>query len=394
MRNSINSLTLFRPMNYLKTLALALLFGAMLSVSAFADGKPNQGGPGNGGPGNGGKTTYGLSDSCWKVFLSQISPADAGKIAADQATITGNQTQIDALNKQIGDLLKNGAGKKDSATWAKIRGIQSQIETLNKANSTAQMDIDSIIKANGTVFETVAQNCGRPNIPRDTGKGGPRDTTKGGDHGNGDKGGRGHFGLSDSCWNIFLSQIATADANQLAADQKIITDNQTQIEALIKQIRGLKGSKDSLVRAQIKALIEQINALRKASGAAAKDYASIIKKYNDILQSIRKDCGRHVTHKGNAGDPTNGLTVTDIVPNPAAAGSMPSITITLVADAPVTISIGSAIAQGPPVKQIFNGTLTAGTHMQTLDLTGFGPGVYLVNIQSGNNMITKKLVIQ
>jgi hypothetical protein len=52
------------------------------------------------------------------------------------------------------------------------------------------------------------------------------------------------------------------------------------------------------------------------------------------------------------------------------------------------------MAQGPPVKQIFNGMLTAGTHTQTLDLTGYGPGVYLVYIQSGNENITKKLVIQ
>ncbi len=369
-------------MNYLKTLALALLFGAMLSVSAFADGKPNQGGPGSGDPGK--NTHFGLNDSCWNLFLSQISAADAAKLAADQATISGNQTQIDALNKQIGDLLKSG-GERDSATRLKIKALNSQLEALNKSNGAAQMDINTVIGNNSKLLATIEENCGKPNNPRDTSKG------DGGKH---DKDRRGHFGLSDSCWNIFLTQITTADASQLAADQKIIIDNQTQIEALIKQIRGLKGTRDSTVRAQIRSLKDQIDALRKASEAALKDYASIIKKNKDILQSIRKDCGRHETHKGNPGDPTNGLTVSDIVPNPATAGTMPSITLTLVSDAQVSISIGSAIAQGPPVKQIFNGMLTAGNHIQTLDLTGFGAGVYLVTIQSGNEMVTKKLVIQ
>lgn len=377
-------------MNYLKTLALALLFGTLLSVSAFADGKPNQGGPGSGDPGK--NAHFGLSDSCWNVFLSKISAADAAKLAADQATISGNQAQIDALNKQIGDLLKNGGGR-DSATRQKIKDLNSQLETLNKANGAAQMDINSVIGNNSKLLSTIEENCGRPNNPRDTGKGGPRDTSKG-DGGKHDKDRRGHFGLSDSCWNIFLTQITAADASQLAADQKIITDNQTQIDALIKQIRGLKGTKDSTVRAQIRSLIDQINALRKASEAALRDYASIIKKNKDILQSIRKDCGRPQTHKGNPGDPTNGMTVSEIVPNPASAGTMPSITLTLVADAQVSISIGSAIAQGPPVKQIFNALVTAGIHTQTLDLTGFGAGVYLVTIQSGNEMVTKKLVIQ
>ena len=378
-------------MKQLRNITLALLFGAILAVSAFADGKPNQGGPGNGGPGGGTATTYGLSDSCWKVFLSQLSPADAGKISADQATITGNQTQIDALNKQIGDLLKNATGKRDSATMAKIRGLQSQIDALNKANGAAQMDIDAVLKANSTAFQTVEKNCGRPSNPRDTGKGGPRDTSKGG----GPKpDGRGHFGLSDSCWNIFLTQISPADAAQLAADQKTISDNQAQIEALIKQIRALKGTKDSVTRAKIKSLMDQINGLMKANGAAMKDYASVIKKNDAILQSIRKDCGRHV-HKGSPGDPTNGLTVTDIVPNPATAGSMPTVNITLTADAAVTITLSSATAaQGPPAKVLFNGTLTAGTHTQTLDLSGSAAGIYLVNITSGNQMVTKKLVIQ
>jgi hypothetical protein len=376
-----------KTMKYLKNIALAILLGAIFSVSAYADGKPNQGG---GDPSNGGwgKSNYGLSDSCWKVFLGQISSADAAKIAADQATITANQTSIDALNKQIGDLLKNGRGKRDSATSAQLRALEAQIDPLQKANGAAQMDIDSIIRANEKLFQTVAENCGRHNDD------GGRDTTKGHGNPNPPDKNRGHFGLSDSCWNIFLSQLSAADAAQLAADQKTIDDNRKQVDSLLKLFRTLKGNqKDSVVRAEAKAIGHEINVLLTASLTAQKDYATILKKYEAILQSIRQGCGRTI-HKGNAGDPTNGLTVSDIVPNPATVGSTASLTITLAADAQVTISIGSAIAQGPPVKQIFNGLLTAGAHTESLDLSRMGAGFYLVFIQSGNQQVVKKLVIQ
>ena len=140
--------------------------------------------------------------------------------------------------------------------------------------------------------------------------------------------------------------------------------------------------------------MDQIKALRKASGEAQRDFASIIKKNEAILQAIRKDCGRH-PRKGNPGDPTNGLTVTDIVPNPTTVGGPASITITLASDAEVNISITMATAaKGPPAKQIFSGTLTAGAHTETLDLSGFGPGIYRVSVQAGSQVVTKKLVIQ
>ncbi|MDP4220461.1 MAG: T9SS type A sorting domain-containing protein [Bacteroidota bacterium] len=372
-------------MKYLKTIALALFFGALLSVSAFADGKPGNPGRGPGGPGG---SHFGLSDSCWNVFLSQLPAADAAKLAADQQTITDNSTKIDALNKQIGDLLKSGGGR-DSATRVQIKALSDQVQTLSKADQAAQMDINIILKNNNSLLESVAKDCGRHpgGGPADTSKGGPGRGPKGIDH-------RGHFGLSDSCWNIFLTQISAADAAQLAADQKTISDNQTQIDGLLKQIRALKGgAKDSTVRAQIKALMDQIRTLMQSSGDAQKDFASIIRKNGAILDSIRKDCGR-TAHKGNPGDPTNNLTVTNIVPNPVTAGGSASITITLTSDAPVMISIGSAVAQGPPMKVIFNGVLTAGSHTESLDLSGFGPGMYLVNVQSANQVITEKLVIQ
>src|SRR5579872_6524555 len=213
-------------MKQLRYFALALLFGAMISIQAFADGKPNPGG-GNGLPIPGGPNHFGLSDSCWNVFLAGLSSGDAAKLTADQNTVTTDETQVDTLQRKIDNLLRNG-GARDSATRAQIKAIDAQILTLNTAINAAQMDIGSIIKNNGTLLETVSENCGRPK--RDTGRGGNGggDTSKGGNRGGGDHGvnTKGHFGLSDSCWNIFISEISKSSAALLASDQQTIVSDE------------------------------------------------------------------------------------------------------------------------------------------------------------------------
>jgi hypothetical protein len=383
-------------MKQLRYFALALLFGAMISIQAFADGKPNPGG-GNGLPIPGGPNHFGLSDSCWNVFLAGLSSGDAAKLTADQTTITTDETQVDTLQKQMMNLLKGGRATRDSATLAQIKALDGQIRTLNNAINTAQMDIGSIIKNNGTLLETVSENCGRPK--RDTGRGGNGggDTTKGGRTGGGDHGvnTKGHFGLSDSCWNIFISEISKSSAALLVSDQQTITSDEAQIDTILKQIRSFKGNlKDSATRAKVKALLDEIRGIEKSMDSSQRNYASIIKQNDSLLQSIRQNCGRTTHHKGTVGDPGNGLSATDIVPNPATANGTASMTVTVTNDAEVMIFISSAVAQGPPAKMIFNGTLTAGSHMETLNLAGLGTGAYIVTIESGGTTIMKKLMIQ
>jgi len=380
-------------MRQFRYFALALVLGAFFSLSAYAQ----KGGSGNAGdPGLGGKENhFGLSDSCWKVFLAGLSASDAAKLTADQTTIAANEVQIDTFQSQINALFRaSGKGTRpDSATLAKVRVLEGQIQTLNQADGALQMEIGGIIKANNTLLATVEENCGRP--PRDTSKGGGKgDTSKGGPIKIGNP--RGHFGLSDSCWNIFLSQISTTDAAGLAADEKTIETNEAQIDTLERKIHDLLkngGGKDSTIRNEVKALLAQIQTLRKATLDAAKDYAAIIKKNEAILQSIRQDCGR-VKHKGNAGDPGNGLTVTDIVPNPASVGGSISFTIGLTSDAEVEIFASLIGPQGPPSMLIFNGKLPAGSTPETIALGRLGAGAYLITIQSGNSSVQKKLVIQ
>lgn len=379
-------------MKQLRYFALALLLGAIISVQAFADGKPNLGGGGF--PQLGSPAHFGLSDSCWNVFLSGLSAGDAAKLTADETTISTDEGQIDTLQRTIDSLLRHNGGARDSATRARIKALDAQIRTLNDAIDTAQMEIGTIIKNNGSALQTIAENCGRPK--RDTGKGGG-DTTKGGNNGGGDHGGstKGQFGLSDSCWNIFLAGISTSDAGLLAADQKTISANEVLIDTLMMQIRTLLkgGAKDSATRAAIKGLLAQIHSIEESSDSAQRNYALVIKANDSLLQSVRQNCGR-TTHHGTAGGPGNGLSVSDIVPNPATANGTASITVTLTSDADVIIFISSATAFGPPAKLIFNGMLTAGSNVETLNLSGLGTGAYIVTIQSGFTTIVKKLVIQ
>jgi len=373
-------------MKQLRYFALALLLGAIISVQAFADGKPNLGGGGF--PMPGGPDQFGLSDSCWKVFLSGLAAGDAAKITADQTTISTDESKIDTIQRKIDSLLRNGFGR-DSAARAQIKALDVQIQTLNTAIEASQMEIGTIIKNHGSLLDSIAETCGRP--VRDTGKGKPGN----GGPSTGGINTKGQFGLSDSCWNIFLSEISKTSASQLAADQKTISADEAQIDTILKQVRSIKGSpKDSTIRAEIKALLGKIGGIEKSMDSSLRDYASIIKANDSLLESIRQNCGRSIHHKGTAGDPGSGLTATDIVPNPAPANGTASTTITLTADAEVIIFISSAVAQGPPSKLIFNGMLTAGTHVQQLNLTGLGTGAYLVTIQSGQTTIVKKLVLQ
>src|SRR5437764_472715 len=155
--------------------------------------------------------------------------------------------------------------------------------------------------------------------------------------GTGAAGGPNHFGLSDSCWNVFLTMISSGDASELNADQSGIAALDTQINAINKQLRSLKGGlRDSTVRQQFKALIDQKHDLMKQEDSLRRDYGKIIHNNDSLLRMVRRDCGRH--GKGTAGDPGSGLKVGDIIPNPATVGSEITIPITLTADAKVTIS--------------------------------------------------------
>src|SRR5437868_2599249 len=97
-------------MKQFKLFALVLAIGAMLSVTAYAQKGPATGGgdPGSGGTATGGPNHFGLTDSCWKVFLAGLSSSDQATITADEQLLSDNQSKMNDLEKQIGDLVKSG----------------------------------------------------------------------------------------------------------------------------------------------------------------------------------------------------------------------------------------------------------------------------------------------
>src|SRR5438067_7621597 len=115
-------------MKQFRLFAFILAIGAMFAVSAYAQKDPS-GGTGTGAAG--GPNHFGLSDSCWNVFLAGLSASDAAKLTADQNTISTNQAAIEALDHQIDSLARSGGGKRDTTNGSKIKALEGQIRPLN-----------------------------------------------------------------------------------------------------------------------------------------------------------------------------------------------------------------------------------------------------------------------
>src|SRR5881296_2122915 len=98
-------------MKQFRLFAFILAIGAMFAVSAYAQKDPT-GGTGTGAAG--GPNHFGLSDSCWNVFLAGLTPAEAALLAADQKTISDNQTKIADLESQINKLQSSAGAKRDT----------------------------------------------------------------------------------------------------------------------------------------------------------------------------------------------------------------------------------------------------------------------------------------
>ncbi|HYM21446.1 MAG TPA: T9SS type A sorting domain-containing protein [Candidatus Kapabacteria bacterium] len=240
--------------------------------------------------------------------------------------------------------------------------------------------------------------------PPDTSKGGPRDTTigKGGDKG---KPGGGFFnrgnnpvGLSDSCWNVFLSEINSDTATMLKNDLAQIAANRALMDTLMKQARAAWKAKDT---AALRAIKVQLGTLGKQNQADWKEIGSILHQYKSILIQVHQACDQDKHHKGPGdGGPAGGaFKMTPVVPNPVATNGQASFTYTIAADSagtqtPVNITIADAM--GNTVKTVFTGTVSAGTYTVQLDLSGLTRGVYILRVQVGNPGIveSQKILIQ
>src|ERR1043165_5628611 len=178
-----------------------------------------------------------------------------------------------------------------------------------------------------------------------------------------------HFGLSDSCWGVFLSQLPGGDSS-LGAYLDSVTSLDSQIDSLQKLIPTLKGK-------GVKELQAKIKALRDAEKDLWKKIHSILNANRALLVKVIDSCGNEVDTTAPP-DTTvvDSLTIGDLVPNPAAVNTTANLTYTIMTDKTVTIGIYDQ--SGNLVKSFDLGTQTGGTHTPALDLSGLSPGGYKI----------------
>lgn len=79
-------------------------------------------------------------------------------------------------------------------------------------------------------------------------------------------------------------------------------------------------------------------------------------------------------------------------PNPAGSGGMVSISFSLPNTSYVNIKVFNPL--GIQVKELTNGTFTAGEHSVPLDVSNFNDGVYFYTVRVNDHSETKKLTVK
>lgn len=84
------------------------------------------------------------------------------------------------------------------------------------------------------------------------------------------------------------------------------------------------------------------------------------------------------------------LTISAVYPNPVATAAKMRISLAVPGD----LSMRVTDLTGKTVAQTNYGTVTAGSHDLNIDATKLNPGIYFVQVMSGNTVRTEKLVVQ
>ena len=192
--------------------------------------------------------------------------------------------------------------------------------------------------------------------------------------------GQHHFGLSDSCWRVFLSDLPNDVAGTLTGAIEQVKDIKANLDTLRDSLRAERKEKDT---AEVRAIWDKIRDLVGKGRDDHKIIDDIIAKYKELLIKVRREC--NPDKKGGS----VGLKVTPIMPNPATSAAHFSYTINAEENVLITISD----QMGTIVKTIFDGQAETGEHDVKLDLSGMQPGMYLLRIQAGPDINTLKLVI-
>ncbi len=250
---------------------------------------------------------------------------------------------------------------------------------------------------------------GGPDDPKDTTKGHrdttitkePRDTvnTKGPKDGGRPKVGSPRtFGLSDSCWLVFLQNIPADSARILVND----LDSLRSLEASSKNLEGLlRRARQAKDTSAIKRITAALRSNQQAMQELRKEVIFIMRSHQSIFIRVKNACmGEPNPRKGTPGngDPQTQLAMTPVTPNPVLNGGTAAFSYTLPANSAntqVNVLIVISDAMGNVVKNVFSGAVDAGSEQKVqLDLSGLKPGVYIVRVQAGNLVGSQKIMIQ
>ena len=189
-----------------------------------------------------------------------------------------------------------------------------------------------------------------------------------------------HRGLTDSCWQFFLSQLPPDTARILVSKIEEIKDIKLKIDTLLKDLRRARAAKDTAAARRIWEAIKELSMKGREDHHVVE---SIFDKYHELIERVRKECGeKHRTT-------TVEMKVTPLVPNPATTTTQCTYTLSAAANVMITISD----QMGKVVKDVFSGQGNQGENLVNFDLSGMQAGIYLVRIQAENAVSTQKLVI-
>jgi hypothetical protein len=197
-----------------------------------------------------------------------------------------------------------------------------------------------------------------------------------------------HFGLSDSCWQVFLSQLSGSDSS-LGDYYDSLGTLDAQIDSMMKLIPGLRGKAVQTLQKQIIALRKQRNELRKQTH-------KILAMNMALLIDVQEHCGQDTTVTDTT-DTTGGgggidsLTI-GLNPNPLILGGSVNLSFTLAAPANVTVNVYSQTT-ATLVQSFSYPGLPAGPQNLLLNLGALPSGSYLIEVQTGTSVGTATLMI-
>lgn len=201
--------------------------------------------------------------------------------------------------------------------------------------------------------------------------------------------------MADSCFQILLGKLSADDAAALTAAldaQKALLDQVNQIRA------AAKAAHEAGDTAAFRAAMEQLKGLRRQGKELAKTIRDIMHRNNTAVREALVACCGEPPHGPRDSNDTKGdhqhvLEVGNIKPNPVPTGvTTAELKYKLKVESTVTITINDQL--GNIVKTVTDGASTVGEHVVSLDLTGLSTGGYLVRVQAGADVQTRRLIIQ